>query len=72
MSQGVIYFNNFFFEDFFCYSYLFVGWQDCGFVGEFFFDIQFSGDFVVMYLVMDGLIYLGMVVCDNEIYEVVI
>lgn len=55
----------------FGYSKMFRGWMSCGWSIESLFDILFDGIFQVMMLVFDGVIYLGLVICDNGIWEVV-
>ncbi len=47
------------------------GWYDCGFPGETAPDIQPSGDFNVLKVPQEGDTYLGMVVRDNDTWEMV-
>lgn len=68
----VVEFVNFFFEGIFVYSCLLNGWEDCGFEGESLGDIYFDFIFRVIKRVYEGYIYFGLVIWDNNIWELVL
>lgn len=71
-SQGdAIYLTNPSFEDMPRHSIAPSGWYDCGFPGESPPDVQPSGEFSVTRPANHGSTYLGMVVRDNDTWEMV-